>query len=74
MHDRLYYLSKPMRENGSPAQVRDVADVIDAFELDFYRGNALKYLIRAGRKSSDRRSDLLKCRDYIQHMIDETHD
>ena len=28
----------------------DVIDIIDAFKLDFYQGNAIKYIIRAGCK------------------------
>lgn len=43
--------------------------VIDAYQLDFYRGNALKYLLRAGRKGSAL-EDLRKCRHYLDRIIE----
>ena len=50
--------------NGIEAQ-----DVIEAFELNFARGSALKYLLRAGRKSDDEIRDLEKARAYIDRAI-----
>lgn len=44
-------------------------DIIDAFGLGFYDGNALKYLLRAGRKGS-RLEDLRKCRHYLDKLIE----
>lgn len=45
-------------------------DIIDAFGLDFYGGNALKYLLRAGRKpGTDRVEELKKARHYLDEMI-----
>lgn len=46
-----YYLGK----SGAPAW-----DFIEDFSLDYYRGCALKYLARAGRKTPDPRGDLTK--------------
>jgi hypothetical protein len=43
-------------------------DVIDAFGLDFYEGNALKYLLRWRKKNGV--EDLVKARTYIQVLID----
>jgi hypothetical protein len=43
-------------------------DVIDEFGLDYYRGNVLKYVIRAGRKD-DELEDLKKARDYLDKSI-----
>lgn len=44
--------------------------IIDAFGLDFYAGNALKYLLRSGRKPGvDPVEDLRKARDYLDQMI-----
>jgi hypothetical protein len=43
-------------------------DVIDAFGLDFYEGNALKYLLRWRKKNGI--EDLVKARTYIQQLID----
>lgn len=50
--------------NGIEAQ-----DVIEAFELNFSRGSAVKYLLRAGRKSGDEIRDLEKARAYIDREI-----
>jgi hypothetical protein len=44
-------------------------DVVDAFGLDFYRGNVLKYLLRAGRKD-DELADLVKARNYLNKVIE----
>lgn len=45
--------------------------IIDAFGLDFYGGNALKYLLRAGRKpGTDRVEELKKARHYLDEMIE----
>lgn len=49
--------------NGIEAQ-----DVIEAFELNFARGSAVKYILRAGRKDSEIR-DLEKARAYIDREI-----
>jgi uncharacterized protein DUF3310 len=44
--------------------------IIDAFGLDFYGGNALKYLLRTGRKpGADRAEELRKARHYLDEMI-----
>lgn len=42
-------------------------DVIDAFGLDFYEGNAVKYLLRWRRKGGI--DDLHKARHYIDEVI-----
>ena len=44
-------------------------DVIDEYGLSFYAGNALKYLLRAGRKGS-KVEDLKKCRHYLDKLIE----
>jgi hypothetical protein len=44
--------------------------IIDAFGLDFYRGNALKYLLRAGRKPGQSEvQELEKAKDYLDQAI-----
>lgn len=43
--------------------------VIEAWELDFHLGNAVKYIARAGRKSS-MREDLEKAIWYLQRKIE----
>ena len=44
-------------------------NIIDDWQLDFYRGNALKYLLRAGRKG-DAVEDLKKAAHYIEKCIE----
>ena len=47
----------------------DVIDIINDYELNFSRGNVLKYVIRAGKKS-DELGDLLKAQDYLRREIE----
>jgi len=47
----------------------DVIDVINDYDLNFSRGNVLKYVIRAGKKS-DELGDLLKAQDYLSREIE----
>jgi Protein of unknwon function (DUF3310) len=42
-------------------------DVIDAFGLDFYEGNVVKYIVRWRKKSGV--PDLLKARSYLDEII-----
>jgi hypothetical protein len=42
-------------------------DVIDAFGLDFYEGNAVKYIVRWRKKNGV--DDLYKARTYINEVI-----
>ena len=54
----------------------EAIDVIDQAVEDpasFYRGNAIKYLLRAGRKG-DARQDLEKARWYIDREINHQHE
>ena len=44
--------------------------VIEALGMDFFQGNALKYLMRAGRKNPDPLEDLKKARHYIDKCIE----
>lgn len=52
----------------------EAQDVIEAFELNFSRGSALKYLLRAGRKTDDAVRDLEKARAYIDREITRLKD
>jgi Zn finger protein HypA/HybF involved in hydrogenase expression len=45
-------------------------DVIDAWGVDYYLGNVLKYICRAGRKSPDRLVDLNKALHYLQKEVE----
>lgn len=45
-------------------------DVIDDWGLNFYLGNAIKYIKRAGKKANNSKlQDLKKVREYIDHEI-----
>jgi hypothetical protein len=46
----------------------EAIDVIEAFELGFSLGNAVKYILRAGKKG-DRLDDLKKARWYLSREI-----
>jgi len=46
----------------------DLIDVIQDYQLNFNRGNALKYIIRAGKKD-DELQDLIKAKDYIEREL-----
>ena len=54
-----------MRETGF-----EVIDVIEAWNLDFSLGNAVKYIARAGKKDpAKRKQDLEKAIWYIERTI-----
>lgn len=42
-------------------------DIIDTYDLDFYEGSALKYLLR---RKTDRLEDLKKARHYLDKLIE----
>lgn len=44
-------------------------DVIEAFELGFHLGNAIKYILRAGKKG-EREQDLQKAIWYLKREIE----
>lgn len=47
----------------------DLIDVIRDYKLNFCRGNIIKYVARAGKKS-DELQDLLKAKDYLEREIE----
>lgn len=47
----------------------DVIDIIKDYNLNFNKGNILKYTIRSGRKENEV-LDLLKAKDYIEREIE----
>lgn len=47
----------------------DVIDFIKDYNLNFNRGNIIKYLARAGKKDNELQ-DLRKALDYLQREID----
>lgn len=50
----------------------EVFNVLEAWKLDkdFYLGNVLKYLARAGKKNYNKKEDLQKASVYLQRRID----
>lgn len=48
----------------------EVIDVIEDWKLGFHRGNAIKYLARAGSKTTDAREDLHKALWYIERELE----
>ena len=46
----------------------DVIDICKDYELNFNRGNVVKYVVRAGKKQ-DELKDLRKALDYIKREI-----
>jgi hypothetical protein len=46
----------------------EVIDIIDSFELDFYRGNIVKYILRADKKENEIQ-DLKKAKWYLEKLI-----
>ena len=48
----------------------EVINVIEAFELDFRLGSAVKYILRAGNKDQDKKTeDLKKAVWYLERVI-----
>jgi len=46
----------------------DVIDFIRDYDLNFCRGNIVKYITRAGKKDNEMK-DLLKAKDYLEREI-----
>jgi hypothetical protein len=46
----------------------DVIDICQDYKLNFQRGSALKYIIRAGKKDNELQ-DLYKAKDFIEREI-----
>jgi hypothetical protein len=46
----------------------DIIDVCNHYNLNFNRGNVVKYIARAGKKD-DELQDLYKAKDYIEREI-----
>ena len=52
----------------------DVIDICKDYDLNFNRGNIIKYIVRAGKKTKDPLQDLLKAKDYLEREIKYTRD
>lgn len=61
------YINHPSHYNSNGIEV---IDIIDAYDLDFYKGNIIKYLLRAGKKpAQEELQDLNKCKWYLERLI-----
>lgn len=47
-------------------------DIIDEYGLNFYEGNAVKYILRR-KDDTDRLTDLEKAKHYIEVLIQKEH-
>jgi hypothetical protein len=67
-HEPIENVNNPIRPDYYRRTIKgvevDVIDIIQAWELSFCLGNALKYILRAGRKD-DRKQDLNKAIECI---------
>jgi len=70
--DRLVNLDRP-KYYGGAGNTYEVFNVLEAWGLDedFYLGNVIKYLARAGKKTSNKKEDLQKALVYLQRRIDK---
>jgi hypothetical protein len=69
--DRLVNLDRPQYYGGA-GNTYEVFNVLEAWGLDedFYLGNVIKYIVRAGKKTSTKKEDLQKALVYLQRRID----
>lgn len=58
---------------GGEDNVYEVFNVLEAWGLDkdFYLGNVIKYLARAGKKNHNKKEDLQKALVYLQRRINK---
>ena len=55
---------------GGAENVYEVIKIIESLKLDFHTGNALKYIVRAGKKNPEKElEDLQKAVWYIERKI-----
>jgi hypothetical protein len=48
----------------------EAIDIIEAYELNFALGNAVKYILRADKKAN-KKQDLEKAKWYLEHELDK---
>lgn len=59
---------------GGEANPYEAIKVIEAWELDFCLGNAMKYISRAGKKTPNAEQDLEKAVWYLQRRLKQIRD
>jgi hypothetical protein len=72
VENRIVNLDRP-KYYGGAGNTYEVFNVLEAWGLDkdFYLGNVMKYLARAGKKTSNKKEDLQKALVYLQRRIDK---
>ena len=55
---------------GGKDNTYEAIKIIEAYDLNFSLGNAIKYIIRAGKKNSNAIEDLEKAKWYVQRQIE----
>ena len=72
VENRIVNLERP-KYYGGAGNTYEVFNVLEAWELDqdFYLGNVIKYLARAGKKTSNKKEDLQKALVYLQRRIEK---
>lgn len=72
LEDRIVNLDRPQYYGGA-GNTYEVFNVLEAWGLDedFYLGNVIKYIVRAGKKTSTKKEDLQKALVYLQRRIDK---
>jgi hypothetical protein len=55
---------------GGKDNIYEAIKIIEAYDLNFSLGNAIKYIIRAGKKNSNAIEDLEKAKWYVQRQIE----
>jgi hypothetical protein len=58
------------RYYGGEQNLYEAIKIIEALGLGFHLGNTLKYLVRAGKKSTDELTDLRKAKWYLDRYIE----
>ena len=56
---------------GGENNIYEAIKIIDSYNLNFCLGNAIKYILRAGRKTNDKITDLKKAIWYLEHEINK---
>jgi len=72
LEDRIVNLDRPQYYGGA-GNTYEVFNVLESWGLDedFYLGNVIKYIVRAGKKTSTKKEDLQKALVYLQRRIDK---
>ena len=65
--ENIEWVNSPQHYQGKGIEA---IDVIEAFELNFALGNAVKYILRADKKAN-KKQDLEKAKWYLEHELDK---